>query len=400
MMNFAINRFRFGRVLSLVLLSGIAGGCETSNKTPIGLGGIFNQPTTYAAALPNDPTPNPEAGRPIGGAVDKAVLLPGGDYTLTTLRERPVDGNVPRVLCQAPSPDWATALAMQQQLSASGNFFQGSSGQFSGSNSYTETIAALAGRTAGVVALRDGLYSACQAYANGVIGKDAYALILSQYGYLLVALAGNNNSSSTSNPAGNSQKTSSSTTSSTQPGVAVAVNTAAAAPAPQQQQGKGSDTPSAPNTSQLAQMQIQIMHALMVACISAQDPTARAPNRIRDDPNELLSSKNCKGLMEWMKDSSQSLLASLGGSPKGGSGSRSGGTNTAKAELPDVRVLQVQNALRKQSCTGCQALAPDGLEGTETSIAVRAYQQEHNLTPNGDVRDPATLALLGLKEKS
>jgi hypothetical protein len=399
MINLAINRFRFGRVLSLVLLGGIASGCETSNKTPIGLGGIFNQPTTYAAALPNDPKPNSEAGQPIGGAVDKAVLLPGGDYTLTTLRERPVDGNVPRVLCQAPSPDWATALAMQQQLSASGNFFQGSSGQFSGSNSYTETIAALAGRTAGVVALRDGLYSACQAYANGVIGKDAYALILSQYGYLLVALAGNNNSSNTGNPAGNSQKTSSSTTSSTQPGVAVAVNTAAAAPAPQQPQpGKGSDTSSAPNTAQLAQMQIQIMHALMVACISAQDPTARAPNRSRDDPNELLSSKNCKGLMEWMKDSSQSLLASLGGSPKGGSGS--GRTNSARAELPDVRVLQVQNALRKQSCTGCQALPPDGLDGTETSNAVRAYQKEHNLTPNGNVGDPATLAMLGLKEKS
>jgi peptidoglycan hydrolase-like protein with peptidoglycan-binding domain len=400
MMDLAINRLRFGRLLSLVLLSGIASACESSNKTPIGLGGIFNQPTTYAAALPNDPTPNPDAGRPIGGAVDKAVLLPGGDYTLTTLRERPVDGNVPRVLCQAPSPDWATAIAMQQQLSASGNFFQGSSGQFSGSNSYTETIAALAGRTAGVVALRDGLYSACQAYANGVIGKDAYALILSQYGYLLVALAGNNSSSSnTGNLAGNSQKTSSSTTSSTQPGVAVAVNTAAAAPAPQQQQqGKGSDTSSAPNTAQLAQMQIQIMHALMVACISAQDPTARAPNRIRDDPNELLSSKNCRGLMEWMKDSSQSLLVSLGGSSKGGSGS--GRTYTAKAELPDVRVLQVQNALRKQSCTGCQVLPPDGVEGTETSNAVRAYQKEHNLAPNGNVRDPATLAMLGLKEKS
>jgi peptidoglycan hydrolase-like protein with peptidoglycan-binding domain len=102
--------------------------------------------------------------------------------------------------------------------------------------------------------------------------------------------------------------------------------------------------------------------------------------------------------MEWMKDSSQSLLVSLGGSSKGGSGS--GRTYTAKAELPDVRVLQVQNALRKQSCTGCQVLPPDGVEGTETSNAVRAYQKEHNLAPNGNVMDPATLAMLGLKEKS
>jgi hypothetical protein len=385
-MNPAINRLRFGRVLSLVLLSGIASGCESSNKTPIGLGGIFNQPTTYAGALPN------EVGQPIGGAVDKAVLLPGGDYALTTLRERPTEGNIPRVLCQAPSPDWATAIAMQQQLSASGNFFHGSSGQFSGSNSYTETIASLAGRTAGVVALRDGLYSACQAYANGVIGKDAYALILSQYGYLLVALAGNN-SSSTSNSAGGSEKTSSSPTSSMTPGVAVAVNTAAAAPAPQQQPGKASDTSSTPNVTQLAQTQMQIMHALMVTCISAHDRSVRRP-----DGNDLLTTANCQELMNWMKASSQSLLASLGGSAKGGSGS--GRTYTAKAELPDVRVLQVQNALRKQSCTGCQALPPDGLEGTETSNAVRAYQKEHNLAPNGNVMDPPTLAMLDLKEKS
>src|SRR5215471_8727055 len=121
------------RLASLAVVAAVAAGCETSNKTPIGLGGIFNQPTTYAAAAPGDPH-NPYAGQPIGGAVDKAVLLPGGDYSLTTLRERPTDGSVPRVLCHAPSPDWATALAMQQQLSASGNFFHGSQGQFSGSN--------------------------------------------------------------------------------------------------------------------------------------------------------------------------------------------------------------------------------------------------------------------------
>jgi hypothetical protein len=48
----------------------------------------------------------------------------------------------------------------------------------------------LAGRTAGVLALRDGLYAACQSYVNGVLGHDAYALVLSQYGNLLVALAG------------------------------------------------------------------------------------------------------------------------------------------------------------------------------------------------------------------
>jgi hypothetical protein len=38
------------------------------------------------------------------------------------------------------------------------------------------------------LALRDGLYATCQAYANGALGQSAYALGLSQYGNLLVAL--------------------------------------------------------------------------------------------------------------------------------------------------------------------------------------------------------------------
>jgi hypothetical protein len=61
-----------------------------------------------------------------------------------------------------------------------------------GDLSSTELITAGAGREAAVLALRDGLYTACQSYANGVIGQDAYAIILSQYGNLLVALMGKN----------------------------------------------------------------------------------------------------------------------------------------------------------------------------------------------------------------
>ncbi len=63
-------------------------------------------------------------------------------------------------------------------------------GEGGGTFERSEQITALEGRNAGVLALRDGLYTACQAYVNGVIGHDAYALILSQYGNLLVALAG------------------------------------------------------------------------------------------------------------------------------------------------------------------------------------------------------------------
>jgi hypothetical protein len=59
-----------------------------------------------------------------------------------------------------------------------------------GDGSSSETLVEGAGRAEAVLALRDGLYTACQAYANGVLGQDAYAIILSQYGSLLVALVG------------------------------------------------------------------------------------------------------------------------------------------------------------------------------------------------------------------
>jgi|FEC22Drversion2_1045045.scaffolds.fasta_scaffold01007_8 hypothetical protein len=303
-MDLATNWLKLRRVLALILAGGMTSACDTP-RPPVNLGGIFNLPTTYAAAAPNEPA-NPNSGQPIGGAVDRAVLLPGGDYSLTTLRQRPESGQIPKVLCQAPSPDWATAIAMQQQLSASGNFFHGSSGQFAGSNSYSETIAAMAGRTAGVVALRDGLYSACQAYANGVIGKDAYALILSQYGYLLVALAGN---SGGAGGGGSSEKSGSSTSPAMPPGVAVAVNTAAAAPTSfSSPQGKPAGGASGPNVTQLAQQQMQIMHALMVTCISAYDNTVRTAG---EQANTLLTQKTCRELMDWMKSSTTSILASL-----------------------------------------------------------------------------------------
>ena len=49
-------------------------------------------------------------------------------------------------------------------------------------------MTALAGRSTALLGLRDGLYRACEAYANGALGADAYALILSRYGQLMTTL--------------------------------------------------------------------------------------------------------------------------------------------------------------------------------------------------------------------
>lgn len=125
---------------------------------------------------------------------DTQALLTSGATRFVTERARPLpgDGALP-TLCTEPSPDVAIAFAQSAAVSAKIDNPSGLSGSGSASYSTSETATALAGRTAGVLALRDGLYAACQSYVNGIIGHDAYALILSQYGNLLVALTGTGN---------------------------------------------------------------------------------------------------------------------------------------------------------------------------------------------------------------
>jgi len=134
------------------------------------------------------------------------------------------------------------------------------------------------GRTAGVVALRDGLYAACQAYANGVIGKDAYALIISQYGNLLVALASGGVTGGAAAPASAAGSSATPTTTPAGIAVAVAAEPTTTAPSTSSKSGSnsGSNTPAAPASganSQVEVMQQENIQALLVACITDQDPT-------------------------------------------------------------------------------------------------------------------------------
>ncbi len=124
------------------------------------------------------------------GMTTDAVTM-GPALRMVTERPRPIDSGPPLpTICTEPSPD--VAIAFGKSLAATGSVTEsgGTSGSGSVTATSTETATALAGRTAGVLALRDGLYAACQSYSNGVLGHDAYAVILSQYGNLLVALAG------------------------------------------------------------------------------------------------------------------------------------------------------------------------------------------------------------------
>lgn len=128
------------------------------------------------------------------------LLVMGPDLRVVSERERERPSAIPTVpplptVCTEPSPDVAIAFGKSLSAQASVSQTGGTSGSGQFAAATTETATALAGRTAGVLALRDGLYAACQAYTNGVLGQDAYAMVLSQYGNLLVALAGVNTGS-------------------------------------------------------------------------------------------------------------------------------------------------------------------------------------------------------------
>ncbi len=178
----------------------------------------------------------------LGGATSSVAI--GPNLRIASERPRPIPElrlALPTI-CTEPSPD--VAIAFGRALAGNASYSQPSGPTASGafSVSQTEVATGLEGRTAGVLALRDGLSAACQAYANGIIGQDAYALILSQYGNLLVALAGTGTA------------------------------------------GSAAPRFTARETAQ---------SALLVSCISAYDKT-----RLGGEPNYLLTPRRCGKLLD------------------------------------------------------------------------------------------------------
>lgn len=172
-----------------------------------------------------------------------------GNFRLVTQRGRlQSDGTRWPIICTEPSPDYAIQFGTKIDVSGKTVEPDGSSAEGKGTLETTEQALDLKGRTAGVLALRDGLYAACQAYANGVIGQDAYSLILSQYGTLLIAIV---------NPPGD---------------------------------GHGAPAPTSPPGT-------EAMAALIVACLSRNDPS-RSPVNANDAGNPLLDLRYCRKVME------------------------------------------------------------------------------------------------------
>jgi hypothetical protein len=116
------------------------------------------------------------------------TLAATGNLRFVHERERRFVHHTAKVICSEPNPDYIIELDQTFQASLKSGVTQAPIQEGSVTKQLNEAAHSGEGRSKGVLALRDGLFAACQAYANGAIGKDAYSIILSQYGLLLVSL--------------------------------------------------------------------------------------------------------------------------------------------------------------------------------------------------------------------
>lgn len=117
---------------------------------------------------------------------DEPRVYTTADIRMVTHRRHPQTGQ--EVTCTEPTPDVAKALSTAGALTLKGGSNAGASGEVGLSGGSAEAVAELAGRSTALIALRDGLFRTCEAYVNGAIGSDAYALVLSRYGQLMTTL--------------------------------------------------------------------------------------------------------------------------------------------------------------------------------------------------------------------
>jgi Putative peptidoglycan binding domain len=237
------------------------------------------------------------------------------------------------------------------------------------------------GRTAGVVALRDGLCAACQAYANGALGQDAYSVILSQYGTLLVRLV---SASSTSDPGGPpaAPSRSSTPTAGAPSSMLVNVVTPGTGAAAQPSAGtlKACDLQSAsPADDPMSQARAQAVGALIVACITEPDST-----RLRGPTQNTVLTAAWSTMINNLAKEAPSLLQNLSPSMKP--------DGEAAIAAVDPMVAAYQGVLQIE---GFYKGKIDGRLWGETKKALSDYQKVHHLDVTGQA-DKSTLTEMKL----
>ncbi len=125
---------------------------------------------------------------------------PGSGYVVTDAKQRLVV-NVPnsrspvreagapnRIVCAEPSPDVAQALSEALKFSAAATVEGQGGGNLGLARSFSHSVAQLGERLAVIQLLRDKMYRACEAYANGAVQASGYTLLLARLDKTMVSL--------------------------------------------------------------------------------------------------------------------------------------------------------------------------------------------------------------------
>ena len=120
----------------------------------------------------------------IGNTADlRMVFRDRANYNWTEDRIIPT-----RILCAEPSPDVAKVMQAAFGGSIAAEVFGKGGGAAALSATSAEALAQLGERLATIQLLRDGLYRACEAYANGALTETAYVVMLSRFDDTMVTM--------------------------------------------------------------------------------------------------------------------------------------------------------------------------------------------------------------------
>jgi hypothetical protein len=121
----------------------------------------------------------------VDGKDGRSLALDARQRAIVSVERRDDGGKgTARVICAEPSPDALVSIAASGGLDAD----IAGRGKAGARAALTESAMAMGRRTQTIQLLRDGLYRACEAYANGAISRDEYARILSRIDDLAVTL--------------------------------------------------------------------------------------------------------------------------------------------------------------------------------------------------------------------
>jgi hypothetical protein len=128
---------------------------------------------------------------------ESGVVLTGADVRMAYTHPAQYDEQARRVkaqhiFCAEPSPDVAKAVQNAFGLGAGARALHpsGVEGQLKTdlTSAQVQALAQLGERMATIQLLRDGLYRACEAYANGAFSEVTYAVLLSRYDDSMITL--------------------------------------------------------------------------------------------------------------------------------------------------------------------------------------------------------------------